>query len=48
MKKAILFTLVLAGCAVGPNYEKPATPQPLKYKEAGTTVEFRIPLEGKR
>jgi len=35
MKKAILFTLVLAGCAVGPNYEKPATPQPLKYKEAG-------------
>lgn len=35
MKKAILLALALAGCAVGPNYEKPAAPEPAKYKEAG-------------
>ena len=35
MRKAILLSLVLAGCAVGPDYKKPDVQSPEKYKEAG-------------
>jgi len=35
MRKAILLALVLAGCAVGPDYKKPEVESPEKYKEAG-------------
>ena len=40
MRKAVgLFvSLVLAGCAVGPNYEKPEVAAPAKFKEAGEWV----------
>ena len=35
MRKAILVSLLLAGCAVGPDYKKPEVEAPAKFKEAG-------------
>jgi len=35
MRKSIFLSLVLAGCAVGPNYERPEAAAPAQYKEAG-------------
>ena len=35
VKAQIFLSLVLAGCAVGPDYERPEAPAPAKYKEAG-------------
>lgn len=32
----LLFPLALAGCAVGPTYQVPATPEPAAYKEAAS------------
>ncbi|OZI36837.1 RND transporter [Bordetella genomosp. 5] len=41
---ALLFSLlVLAGCAVGPDYEKPAVATPAAYKEAGVTTPANLP-----
>src|ERR1700729_4494205 len=31
---AVLLTCVLAGCAVGPNYKRPAVDAPQKYRDA--------------
>jgi len=38
MRFALLLPLVIAGCAIGPNYSKPETEVPAQYKEAGDWI----------
>ena len=38
MRVALLLPLVVAGCAIGPNYSKPDVETPAQYKEAGDWV----------